>query len=156
MGHPYHHAVSSAKKFGGKPEDYQRIHDWFDRSKEFLADFRHRAVSHHAQGIFECERLFGTTIKNSDGREIPTRLIGEQHVKEDLGFIPTLEAWLGCIGQKPWMIRGTLPLAETLSNISVSDLSGGYTVGDKIKIVTTPHEEQNWNGAISPISSHNQ
>jgi hypothetical protein len=30
MAHPYHHAVSSARKFGGTPADYQSIHDWFD------------------------------------------------------------------------------------------------------------------------------
>ena len=28
MSHPYHHAVSSAKKWGGKAEDYQKIHDY--------------------------------------------------------------------------------------------------------------------------------
>ena len=30
MAHPLHHAESSASKFGGKPSDYQAIHDWFD------------------------------------------------------------------------------------------------------------------------------
>jgi hypothetical protein len=30
MAHPFHHAVSSARKFGGVPADYQAIHDWFD------------------------------------------------------------------------------------------------------------------------------
>ena len=33
--------------------------------------------------------LFGTTIVNADGREVPVRLIGEQHVMEDLGTIPS-------------------------------------------------------------------
>jgi hypothetical protein len=28
MAHPFYHAQSSAKRFGGKPEDYQLIHDW--------------------------------------------------------------------------------------------------------------------------------
>jgi hypothetical protein len=27
MTHPVEHAKSSAKKFGGVPEDYQKIHD---------------------------------------------------------------------------------------------------------------------------------
>jgi hypothetical protein len=30
MAHSYHHAVSSARKWGGKPEDYQAIHDYLD------------------------------------------------------------------------------------------------------------------------------
>ena len=85
MAHPLHHAESSAKKFGGKPEDYQAIHDWFDATKEVYADFRHRALRHHSQGIFECERVFGLFIVNSAGRKVPVRFIGEQHVKEDCG-----------------------------------------------------------------------
>ena len=39
MAHPLHHAESSARKFGGKPSDYQCLHDWFDSSKEHLALF---------------------------------------------------------------------------------------------------------------------
>ncbi len=104
MAHPYHHSVSSAKKFGGVPEDYQKIHDWFDASKEIIADFRHRALRHHAQGIFECERVFGTTITNSDGRQVPVRLIAEQHVKEDFrGRIPSFADWVRCIKPEQWM-----------------------------------------------------
>lgn len=103
MGTPYHHSLSSVKKWGGEVSDYQAIHDWFDASKEFYGDFRHRALRHHAQGIFECERVFGTTITNSQGRVIPTRLIGEQHVREDCGFIPSLGDWLKQIKPEPWM-----------------------------------------------------
>lgn len=33
---------------------------------------------------------FGSTITLSTGRIIPVRWIGEQHVREDLGFIPSL------------------------------------------------------------------
>jgi len=28
MAHPYHHALSSVKKWGGTVEDYQAIHAW--------------------------------------------------------------------------------------------------------------------------------
>ncbi len=38
MAHSYHHAVSSARKFGGVPERYQAVHDWLDASKLILAD----------------------------------------------------------------------------------------------------------------------
>jgi hypothetical protein len=104
MAHAYHHAVSSARKFGGKPADYQKIHDWFDESKMIIADFRHRALRHHAQGIYECERVFGVTITNSDGKVVPVRFIGEQHVKEDFaGRIPTFADWVACIRPERWM-----------------------------------------------------
>ena len=95
MAHPLHHAESSARKFGGVPSDYQAVHDWFDASKEHLALFTHRALRHHAQGLFEAERVFGLTLTNSAGREIPVRWIGEQHVREDCqGRIPSMADWL--------------------------------------------------------------
>lgn len=104
MAHAYHHAQSSVKHFGGKPEDYQAIHDWFDASKELMPNFRHRALRHHSQGIFEAERVFGTTITNSDNKKVPVRMIGEQHVREDFsGFIPTVFDWFKDIPQEAWM-----------------------------------------------------
>jgi hypothetical protein len=101
--HPYHHALSSVQRWGGQVEDYQPIHDWFDESKAFIADFRHRALRHHAEGIFLCEQIFGTTLTNSDGKVIPVRWVGEQHVKEDLGRIPTAQDWLKNLMPQPWM-----------------------------------------------------
>jgi hypothetical protein len=107
MSHVYHHSVSSARLYGGKPEDYQAIHDWFDASKESYGDFRHRALRHHAQGIYECERVFGITITNSNGTKVPVRYIGEQHVQEDCGGrIPNLSDWLSQIRPAGWMSRG--------------------------------------------------
>ena len=37
MAHPNLHAKSSAKKFGGKPEDYIHLHEWLDETKSWLA-----------------------------------------------------------------------------------------------------------------------
>ena len=99
MAHPLKHAESSARKFGGKAEDYLPIHNWFDESKAFIADFRHRALRHHAEGIFLCERIFGVAITNSEGKQVPVRYIGEQHVREDLGRIPTAQDWLSQISR---------------------------------------------------------
>ena len=45
------------RKWGGTTEDYIPIHDWFDQSKMIVADFRHRALRHHAEGIFMLERF---------------------------------------------------------------------------------------------------
>ena len=112
MAHPYHHAVSSVRKWGGVPTDYQPVHDWFDATKAHLPDFRHRALRHHAEGIFLCEQVFGTSITNSNGRVIPVRWIGEQHVKEDLGRIPTAADWLRCIKPTAWMGRAVALSAE--------------------------------------------
>ena len=105
MGHPYHHALSSAKRWGGTAEVYLPLHDWFDASKAITADFRHRALRHHAEGIFMAETIFGPTITLDTGRIVPTRLIGEQHVMEDLGFIPSFVDWVRCIRPEPWMGR---------------------------------------------------
>lgn len=110
--HPIHHAESSARKYGGSPEDYLEIHKWFDQSKEHMADFRHRALRHHSEGIFAAERIFGDSIVNSAGRNVPVRFIGEQHVREDLGRIPTVEDWLGNIVPEPWMYGQRTPVSE--------------------------------------------
>jgi hypothetical protein len=105
MPHPHHHSLSSVKRWGGVPDDYAAIHDWFDQSKCIIADFRHRALRHHAEGIFLAETIFGRTITLSTGRVVPTRLIGEQHVQEDLGFIPSFADWVKAIRPEPWMGR---------------------------------------------------
>jgi hypothetical protein len=141
MAHPHHHAVSSSRKWGGTPEDYIEIHSWFDETKAFLPDFRHRALRHHAEGIFLCERIFGYTITLSTcakcgetkdehweyGDEnlhvfipklIPVRWIGEQHVREDLGFIPPASQWLERIAVEPWMNRSRKLSRELDSPVS--------------------------------------
>ena len=107
MVHPYHHALSSVAKFGGVPEDYLALHSWFDESKQIIADFRHRALRHHAEGIFMSERIFGATLTLSTGRIVPVRWIGEQHVREDLGRIPSFADWVRAIRPEPWMGRTT-------------------------------------------------
>ena len=105
MSHPLYHAISSARQFGGKWEDYISIHNWFDETKGAFADSRHRALRHHSEGIFWCEQVFGVAIKNSDGKMVPVRIIGEQHVKEDLGRVPSIKDWLQEMQMKSWMLK---------------------------------------------------
>jgi hypothetical protein len=108
---PWQHAKNSAKKWGGKPEDYLALHDWFDQTKSALPDMRHRAILHSSFGIFLLEQQFGHNITNSDGRKVSVRDVGEDHVVEDLGFIPTLERWLQHLPIEEWMLgslRGTV------------------------------------------------
>lgn len=59
MAHSHHHAISSTKRYGGTVDDYIAIHSWFDATKSAYADQRHRAVLHHAYGIFLAEETFG-------------------------------------------------------------------------------------------------
>ena len=109
MAHPQQHAKSSAKKFGGKWEDYIHIHEWFDESKSWYGHSLHRIFRHHSEGIFECEKRFGTSFENSDGKIVYTRYVGEQHVKEDcFNYIPSAKEWIKAIEDKEkpiWMIR---------------------------------------------------
>ena len=128
MAHPYHHALSSARRFGGVAEDYIALHAWFDESKSQTADFRHRALRHHAEGIFMLERFFGTTITASTGRVVPTRLIGEQHVIEDLGFIPSFTDWVRCIRPEPWMGRAQ-PIHRLVDPFAATDGQGTEPTG---------------------------
>jgi hypothetical protein len=51
------------------------------------------------------EIIFGSTITLSTDRVIPVRWIGEQHVREDLGFIPSFADWVKAIRPEPWMGR---------------------------------------------------
>lgn len=114
MAHPIEHAKSSAQRFGGSPNDYLAIHSWFDESKSLLADFRHRALGHHASGIFQAERLFGVTILNDEGITVPVRYIGEQHVREDLGRIPSFQDWIAELPIRPWMYGQRLSVRRDL------------------------------------------
>jgi len=96
-------AKSSARKFGGVYTDYLPLHEWFDETKTWLPDDRHMVFRHHAQGIFEAEKKFGYTITNGNGKKIPTRVICEMHITDDLGFIPTAQEWLNQVSMQKWM-----------------------------------------------------
>lgn len=114
MSHCYHHALSSVRRWGGVPEDYLALHQWFDESKKIIADPRHRALRHHAEGIFMLETIFGVTITNAAGRVVPVRQIGEQHVTEDLGRIPSFADWARLIQPAPWILRGNPAVGAAL------------------------------------------
>src|SRR5262245_6154769 len=103
MSKPWIHARSSARRFGGQPEDYIAIHEQIDSTKMAHAELTHRAVFHSAFGIYVIEEIFGRTVTNSDGKEVFVRDVAEQHVLEDLGCIPSLSDWLKEMPCKPWM-----------------------------------------------------
>ena len=110
---PFYHSRASVKRYGGKVEDYQPIHDFIDSSKASLADVRHRAMLHSSWGIFIVEKVFGTTITNSDGRYVCVRDLAEEHVMEDLGTIPTMTDWLKNMKIEPWMFSAQVSKTKT-------------------------------------------
>jgi hypothetical protein len=97
------HAQSSAKRWGGKAEDYIDIHERIDSTKSAHAEVTHRCVFHSAFGIYIIEEIFGRFVTNSDGKQVFVRDVAEQHVLEDLGFIPSLSDWLKEMPAQPWM-----------------------------------------------------
>ncbi len=99
----FRHARNSAKRYGGKPEEYQHIHDFIDSSKAHHGDIRHRALFHNSLGPYLAEKIFGTTFKNSDGRTVSIREICEYHIIEDLGKIPSVSEYLNNMTMQPWM-----------------------------------------------------
>ncbi len=126
MSHCYYHALSSVRKWGGVVDDYLPLHQWFDQSKGIIADPRHRALRHHAEGIFMLEALFGATLVNADGKTVPVRIVGEQHVLEDLGFIPSFADWARLVQPRPWMLKGQ-PLHEPqLDPVELSGATNAY------------------------------
>jgi hypothetical protein len=101
------HARVHAKKYGGIPDDYVDIDDFIDSSKQAVADVRHRAILHSAFGCFIVEKVFGRTRVNSDGKTYSPRDIAEDHIQQDLGFIPTMEQYLNNMTVEKWM-SGTM------------------------------------------------
>jgi len=50
---------------------------------------------------------FGHAITNSADTRVAVKMIAEQHVMEDCGFIPTIQDWTTPMGKTPesWMLR---------------------------------------------------
>lgn len=110
---PLIHAKLSVTKYGGEIDDYLPMHEWMDQTKAHVPDMRHRAILHSSFGIYLLADRFGDYFCNSDERLISTRDIGEEHVIQDLDFIPTIQDYLdGRDGEDPMPMRnwyGGLP-----------------------------------------------
>lgn len=174
MAHSYHHAVSSARRFGGEADEYLEVHNFMDSSKSAWADQRHRAILHNSFGIYVTEELFGlreevrvlrsllarvprwllallrvrvpeatpVTLTLRSGKQVPIRLVAEQHVIEDCGFIPSLEQYLGELPRQKWMYRGASPLSKLIEqNQAMPDLinPGTPVTPDFAPMTPLPH-----------------
>lgn len=102
MAHPWHHALSSVKQFGGITEDYLHLHHWMDETKMFFADFRHRALRHHVEGVSLGATLFGELLTNTDGCVVLVRDVLTQHLHEDCGQLVHASDWLECMKSPSW------------------------------------------------------
>jgi hypothetical protein len=100
---PFLHSRIHVKKYGGTVADYADIDDFIDSSKSSVPDVRHRAILHSAFGCFLVEQAFGRTRINSEGKEYSPRDVAEDHILQDLGFIPTMEQYLNNMTIQPWM-----------------------------------------------------
>lgn len=120
MSHYHYHSVSSVNSFGGAPEDYHELHRWMDRSRSGTDKLLHRMLAHHTQGIQDAVALFGDTITNSKGRQVPTSLLAHQHVVEDLGFVPTLDHYIELLHCPRWASKPARLLHSKLT-LSLDD-----------------------------------
>lgn len=116
------HARSAAKKWGGTYENYIDIEEFIDGSKRIVGDVRHRSLYHHTEGVWLCQKIFGREliVPKASGfgfTHVPVRLIAEQHILEDLGWLPSPADYIDGMPIKAWMSgsqRKELPLSHIL------------------------------------------
>lgn len=105
---PFVHARASSAGTERSWRDDLPIHEFMDLAKHACPDLRHRLVLHNADlGPELAARAFP---HRADAREI-----ARSHVRQDLGWLPPLSAWLGqCDADKLPRARAEAPsLAET-------------------------------------------
>jgi hypothetical protein len=84
------HAKHSAIIFGGKPENYEPIHQIIDGNKIASTSVYTRFYMHHYDvGGAILEKLFGKSIG-----EVPVKKILLQHLLEDYGQVPLFKDWI--------------------------------------------------------------
>lgn len=117
----WNHAQSAARKWGGDPSAYLPIEEWIDSSKKVIGDVRHRAMYHHTLGVWLVQEVFGPVLEvtKSSGKvvQVPTRLIAERHIIEDLGWLPSPADYLKNTPVEKWMSgsqRKEVPLSTLL------------------------------------------
>lgn len=103
---PIHHAMVSARLFGGEPEDYVSLHSFFDSSKGALPDMRHRAALHSVDHGAAVMRL---TFPETMGPGVALADLCVQHVLDDQGFEVRLEHWLADC-ELPAFLRARRPI----------------------------------------------
>lgn len=131
---PIYHANAAARRYGGAPEDYLDIHDFLDSSKSAHPDVRHRAALHSTFAYGVCERVFGATVRNSDGAEFPVRGVVEDHLATDCaGRIPSPRDYLVNMVEQEWM-RGDGLRRDALRHARASAREWGGAAEDYLEV----------------------
>lgn len=107
---PFTHAQIAARRYGGDAAHWLPYHDWWDRSKAAFPSMQHRMFLHSELGIHWFVEKHGETIA-VPGCAARTRSIAEDHMAEDVGFVPTVETWLQTLPAVP-KGRPARPLRE--------------------------------------------
>jgi hypothetical protein len=106
---PFQHAKSTVKRYGGHWSDYVHLHTMIDSSKAGFAGTPHRALLHNELGVALARKKFGATVVNSDGVSVPVAAVIEDHLIEDVGFVPSLDDWLRHMSPGPLTRRRRIP-----------------------------------------------
>ncbi len=119
-------AKGLAARWGGTPDDYLALIEFFDKPREFAPDNPDAAdlITHNSFGIFLAEELLGTTITLSDktgsGNQpqfISTRSAAEDLVYARIGSIPPAGNLAARTKLKLWMcgteVRASLKARRT-------------------------------------------
>jgi hypothetical protein len=115
----WYHAQSAARKWGGRPEDYIDLEEFIDSSKKIIGDIRHRSLYHHTAGAWLCQQVFGRTLEIGH-KQVPVRLVAEQHIIEDLGWLPSPKDYVDNMKLAPWM-GGKRERTDPLSVLGIGE-----------------------------------
>ena len=96
-------AAASARRFDAAPELLLPLHRWFLETSTWFPDARHLAMRHHSFGIFEAEARFGVLLGKGRQHPLPTRILGEWHVRAVLGRVPAATDFLRHLKGQRWM-----------------------------------------------------
>jgi hypothetical protein len=109
MANPLIHSKSSVKRWGGKVEDYIKIHELLDSPKATMNNNTSRMLTHNTWFAYTIiPQIFGYNITNSDGRSVDSVDIAMLHIAEDfrMKFVPTPQDYLKHLQLQGWMNNG--------------------------------------------------
>ena len=108
----YDQCLRSVERWGGLWTDYQALHQFLDWPRDYLPDGRYRRVLHNGWGVSLAAQAFGLALtRASDQAQLPTHLLAEQHILNEMPAIPTLEASLEGITLQRWMCARAMPVS---------------------------------------------
>jgi hypothetical protein len=109
MANPLIHSKSSVKRWGGKVEDYIKIHELLDSPKATMNNNTSRMLTHNTWFAYTIiPQIFGYNIINSNGRSVDSVDIAMLHIAEDfrMKFVPTPQDYLKHLQLQGWMNNG--------------------------------------------------